>query len=102
MSRQRPSKRPQPCKVMCGTCPFREGSPYAVLQDMLTQSALTETSRICHSTGGPNAIHPKGTGKPALICRGTRDVQLKVMTVLNVIAEPTDEAWETACEKRGL
>lgn len=87
---------------MCATCPFREGSPYAELQGLLAESALTEASRVCHSTGGKNAIHPNGTGKPPLLCRGTRDIQLKAMAALGVISAPTDEAWEAACTARGI
>lgn len=40
----------QVCAVMCATCPFRPGSKYADLAPMLAKSALTEASRICHST----------------------------------------------------
>lgn len=54
--------------AMCATCPFREGSPYADLAHDLTVSALTERSRICHSTGS-NAINYR-TGKPSKLCRG--------------------------------
>lgn len=96
------AKRLQPCKVMCATCPFRAGSPYAYLAEGLAESALTEASRICHSTGGRNAIHRRGTGKPPLLCRGARDVQLKAMTALRVIREPTDAAWEEACAQFGI
>lgn len=81
---------------MCKTCPFRPGSPYAYLADTLAESALSAASRICHSTGGRNAIHPKGTGKPARVCRGARDLQLRLMTALKVIDAPTDAAWSKA------
>lgn len=81
---------------MCATCPFRTGSKYSQLQDHLSLSALNEASRICHSTG-INAIGGRTRKKP-LICRGARDLQLKVMAALGVIAEPTDEAWAAAWE----
>lgn len=94
-------REPTMCS-MCPTCPFRKGSPHAALAPLLSKSALTEASRICHSTGGPNAIHPGGTGKPARLCRGARDVQLAAFHAFGVIAEPTDAAWEAACKERGL
>jgi len=77
----------------CATCPFKEGSPYAELVPHLTASALSEASRICHSTGGRNAIHRSGTGKPPRICRGARDIQLKAAFAMRVIKEPTYAAW---------
>lgn len=80
--------------TMCATCPYRPGSKYAHIQDELTQSAITEASRVCHSTGS-SAIHHR-TGKPRKICRGARDIQLKLMVALGVIAEPTDAAWAAA------
>lgn len=76
---------------MCASCPFRRGSEHAHLADYLTESALSESSRICHSTGS-NAIN-KRTGKAERLCRGARDVQLKVFAALGVIKAPTDEAW---------
>ncbi len=79
------------CEAMCATCPFRHDSKYAFLRDELTDSALRSASRICHSTGS-NAIHRR-TGKPIMLCRGARDVQLTVMHALGVIEAPTDEAW---------
>lgn len=81
--------------TMCATCPYRPGSPYADLQDTLTLSAISETSRVCHNTGGPNAVNKK-PGKPARICRGSRDIQLKVMFAFKIIEAPTDAAWAKA------
>lgn len=75
----------------CATCPFREGSPYADMAPSLSQSALREASRICHSTGS-NAINHR-TGKPPAICRGSRDVQLQHFAAIRFIEAPTDEAW---------
>ena len=86
----------EPCKVMCKTCPWRDGSPYAYLQDHLAHSALTEANRICHSTGGKNGINPKGTGKPAKVFRGARDLQLRYFTSLGLLKEPTDAEWSRA------
>lgn len=82
---------------MCDTCPFRKGSAYASLAPYLTEQALTATNRICHSTGR-SAIKGR-TGKPHLICRGTRDIQLSTFYALGVIEAPTDEAWNNALTK---
>jgi hypothetical protein len=87
-------------KVMvqkCATCPFRDGSEYAYLRDYLTQSALTEATRFCHSTGNNPAI--KRVKVPVQICRGARDLQLSLFTALGILDEPTDQAWERAWKK---
>lgn len=81
-----------PCKVKCPTCPFRDGSPYEYLRDHLAKSALTEATRICHSTGSDNAINRR-TGKPSRSCRGARDLQLQMFVSMGFLSEPTDEAW---------
>lgn len=86
---------------MCATCPFRPGSKYADLAPMLAKSALTEASRICHSTGSDNAINRR-TGKPPAFCRGARDVQIKFFHHAGFIEAPTDEAWEKKCKELGL
>jgi len=86
-------------RTMCGTCPFRSGSPYAYLADDLAKSAVTEASRICHSTA-TNAINRR-TGKPAHLCRGARDLQNKVMAAAGIIDEPTDAAWNEARVRYG-
>lgn len=88
----------KPRKTMCATCPFRAGSPHADLADMLAASAINEASRICHSTG-TSAIYGR-TGKKPLICRGSRDIQLRVMCALGVISAPTDAAWASAWRAR--
>ena len=77
---------------MCATCPFREGSPYADLASGLAISAITEGSRICHSTGSNNAINRR-TGKPERLCRGARDVAIKYYHTIGFLKEPTDKAW---------
>lgn len=85
--------RPHPvCRVMCATCPFRPGSKYSNLAPDLAKSALSEASRICHSTGSNNAINRR-TGKRPMICRGARDLQLNMLTAIGFLSEPTDKAW---------
>jgi hypothetical protein len=86
----------KPMKVqpkMCATCPWRKGSPYAHLRSTLELSAMTQASRICHSTGSNNVINRR-TGQPEKICRGARDVQLDMLHKLNFLTEPTDAAWD--------
>lgn len=85
-------------KTMCATCPFRAGSPHADLAPYLTDAAMYE-SRICHSTG-TNGIYRR-TGKPEELCRGVRDIQLKMMHALKVIDVPTDEAWDAKRKELG-
>lgn len=90
---------------MCATCPFRAGSQHAYLQDALIMSALKDASRICHSTGPPNAVYTKPPDKEAKICRGTRDIQLRWLTHSGFLKAPTDAAWakkwkEIECQKR--
>lgn len=97
-------KRANPTPVAsecCQTCPFRAGSPNAYLAETLAASALTEASRICHSTGPRNAINPK-PGKPARLCRGARDVQLKYFHAIGFIAAPTDAAWRQKLVELGM
>jgi hypothetical protein len=88
-------------ETMCATCPFRPESPHAYLARDLTQSALGQSSRICHSTGSNNAINRR-TGKPPQLCRGARDIQLQVFHRLGFLSAATDEAWDAKCVELGL
>ncbi len=93
-----------PCRAtQCATCPFRPGSKYACLASHLTASALSEASRICHSTGisGISGVNRR-TGKAIHLCRGARDMQLRVMASMGVIAEASDEAWNDQRVKIGM
>lgn len=78
-------------RVMCKTCPWRHGSPYAALIPHLTESALTESNRICHSTGSSGILGD--THKPDKLCRGARNVQLRFFAEIGFLDEPTDAAW---------
>ena len=87
--------------VMCATCPFRPGSKTAFLANDLALSALSEASRICHSTGSNNAFNRR-TGKPPALCRGARVIQLNYFAAIGFIEAPTDEAWAkklSECQK---
>lgn len=94
-------KRLPVMKSKCATCPFRDGSPYAYLAAGLAESALSDSSRICHSTGSNNAIN-KRTGKKPMFCRGARDLQLRFFATIGFISEPTDKAWEAKCKELGI
>jgi hypothetical protein len=88
-------------ETMCQTCPWRQDSPYEALRPHLEMSAISEANRICHSTGANNGIN-KRTGLPPHICRGAREIQLRVMTALKVIDAPTDQAWNEARVRMGM
>lgn len=85
----------------CATCPFRDGSKFEFLATDLAFSALSEASRICHSTGSNNAINHR-TGKPEKLCRGARDIQLKLFASIGFIEAPTDEAWDKKRKELGV
>ncbi len=88
-------------KAMCATCPWQKNSPYAYLAAPLGASALTESSRVCHSTGSNNGINRR-TGKPPALCRGARDLQLRYYASIGLIEAATDEAWAKKVKEMGL
>mgnify|MGYP000259340422 CR=1 FL=1 len=79
----------------CRTCPFEGEDPIDLEPDRLqycTGSLVNlEASHLCHSANNKK------------ICRGGRTIQLRVLTAMGLIDEPTDEAFAKACEesKRG-
>lgn len=73
----------------CSTCPFRHDSPLAHLQGDLTAQVLTEGNHMCHA----EQLQDK---EPTYVCRGARDIQLRVFCNLGAIKAPTDEAWAEA------
>ncbi|WP_347990312.1 hypothetical protein [Methylomonas sp. AM2-LC] len=83
-------------KCMCQTCPFnkheniKDQSPE--IANMVRSRCLTKASQICH--------HPRMHGKKeSHLCRGARDFQLEIFSLLGVISEPTDAAWKEAYEQ---
>jgi len=86
---------PEVCKTKCATCPFKEGSAYAYLATYLSERSMVE-ARICHSTSVSAIKRTKTTAK---ICRGSRDIQLRVMFEAGVITAPTDEAWKNKVDE---
>lgn len=82
-------------KSKCSTCPFGPNG------DRRTQSSVTESvvnmkgSQICH--------HPVLKGKPEThLCRGARDLQLRVLAVFGVIEDATDAAYNRKRESLGV
>ena len=78
----------------CRTCPFREGvaKKYRKVRSHIAVSALSDASRICHNTGADNLYH-EDTGKPEMLCRGARDLQIAFFHQIGFLSAPTDEAW---------
>lgn len=87
-------------REMCGTCPFRAGSPWMGLAGYLEERALTTGNRICHSTGTSSICGR--TNKAELVCRGARDRQLAFFHAVGFLSEPTDAAWAARCEELHL
>lgn len=86
----------------CKTCPFREDG-WTDVRELLVERALNEGSPVCHSTGS-TALVPRSkraSGRQKL-CRGARDLQLKMFHGLGVISAPTDEAWDAKAKEMGL
>jgi hypothetical protein len=94
------SRRLKVMRSMCATCPFREGSPYSDLAEYLAFAAMSEGSRVCHSTGS-NAIN-KNTGKPERICRGARNSQIQKLHRIGFLPAATDAAWDAKCKELGI
>ena len=73
-------------KVPCKTCPFAGSNPIALDPDSLADHYRNvielHGSHVCHSV------------KQKTICRGGRDITLKVLTAMRLLAEPTDEEFE--------
>ena len=78
-------------KVPCKSCPFAASDPIALDPDSLADHYRNvielQGSHICHSV------------KQKTICRGGRDITLKVLTAMRLLAEPTDEEFENASLK---
>ena len=86
-------------KVQCPTCPFREQADGRVLDPDLKarveRQVLSEASQICH--------HPSLKGKPEThLCRGARDLQLRLFHSIGFIEAPTDEAWNKKRKELGV
>ena len=78
-------------KTPCKTCPFAGSNPIALepesLADHYRNVIELHGSHICHSV------------KQKTICRGGRDITLKVLTAMRLLAEPTDSEFESVSLK---
>lgn len=72
--------------------------PLTEVRDLLTKRALTEGSPICHCTG-INHAHGKLVSRKPLLCRGARDLQLRIFASLGFIEAATDAAWDKKARK---
>lgn len=88
-------------QTKCATCPFRAGAKTSFVAPVITERIIDESSHICHSTGNNNAFH-KRTGAPSHLCRGARDLQLKLFCAMGFLSEPTDEAWNERRVELGM
>ena len=86
-------------KAFCKTCPFLD-TGWTDVRPLLIERALTDTSPICHSTGGEDAL-VRSQG-PARICRGARDLQIQVLYRMEFLESPTDAAWEKKRQELGI
>jgi hypothetical protein len=83
-------------KVMpaqCPSCPFGPDGDPRVRESVMERVSLTmQGSQICH--------HPVLYGKKETrLCRGSRDIQLQILTAFGILPEPTDQAFEAASKK---
>jgi hypothetical protein len=98
-------KTPLPVmKKQCPTCPFREdGNGYTQVRGLLVSRAIdidTAGSPECHSTGESDVTHKK-IHKAPHVCRGARDLQLKLFAAIGFIEEATDAAWFKKAREMG-
>jgi hypothetical protein len=74
-------------KQQCATCPFGPGGDPLICRSVTERIVRLRSSQICH--------HPSLSGKPEThLCRGARDLQLKILTAMGAISAPTDEAFQ--------
>ena len=73
-------------KTPCKTCPFAGSNPIALEPESLANYYRDvielQGSHMCHSV------------KQKTICRGGRDLTLKVLAAMRLLAEPTDLEFE--------
>lgn len=81
-------------KSQCSTCPFGKNGDARTVDSVLRRT-LGKASQICH--------HPVLHYKPEThLCRGARDIQLKVLTALGFLPEPTDAAFTAKSVELGV
>jgi|SRR5271170_4992537 len=79
-------------KSQCATCPFGPNGDPNVCAGVIDRSVKFQGSQICH--------HPSLHGKRQThLCRGARDLQLRIMTAFGILPTPTDEAFDAKWEE---
>jgi hypothetical protein len=71
----------------CSTCPFATKSGATLgegLTNYVEQVVTLQSQHLCHSARNKK------------LCRGARDLMLRVMTCMKLIDAPTDEAFNRA------
>jgi hypothetical protein len=82
-------------KSKCSTCPFGPNG------DRLTECGVTE--RVVRMEGSQICHHPVLKGKREThLCRGARDLQLRVLAAVGVIEEATDDAYNRRARSLGV
>lgn len=80
------ASRMEVMKTACATCPFEGAHPVHLRLDALaeyTESIVTyQSQHLCHTADNKK------------LCRGGRNLMLRVMHVQGLIDEPTDEAFD--------
>jgi hypothetical protein len=88
----------QPMKPMlksCKTCPFGKHGSTDVRDSVTARLMNLGPSQICH--------HPRISGKKEThLCRGGRDVQLKVLFQLGLLEHPTDSCFSEKSKSLGV
>jgi len=92
MSRRRNVAGLPVMKQHCATCPFGPNGDPVVCNSVIKRTIGLNASQLCH--------HPSLHGKRQThLCRGARDIQLRLMTAMGILSEPTDEAFDTKWEE---
>ena len=74
----------------CYTCPFEGKKPLQLAPESYAryiQNLIGEGQHICHSSGSTR------------ICRGGRNLQLRIFCAKGLLSEPTDEAFNKAIDE---
>jgi hypothetical protein len=76
----------QVMKVACETCPFEGAHPNLLEQDVLLEYTLKivnlESQHLCHTVDNKK------------VCRGGRNIMLRVMCAKGLLTQPTDECFD--------
>ena len=78
--------------AQCSTCPFNADGDPDVRDGVLRRTVNMQASQICHHP----ALHGK---RETHLCRGARDIQLRVLTAMGLLSEPTDAAFTATSTK---